>query len=185
MKTTLARCGVVALPVALLVHLATVPGTAGKDVVGGTNGGAARVVPASQPTGAEMAELAALKRKLLGDWRGGPCVGDYTFNADGTFELRNFTPGQNILTGTWTLRWDALPPTLVVTCRTSDFRKRDPSRPEYEYLGKALELKLLELDGDTLVLRLRTRTKGPRARTSKGKGATHAGRRSKRERCRA
>jgi RNA polymerase sigma factor (sigma-70 family) len=98
-------------------------------------------------------ELAALEKKLLGNWKGGSCEGDYIFNADGTFDLRNFTPGNNTVTGTWSIRWNALPPTLVLTCKTSDFKKKDPTRPEYEYLGKALELKLLELNEDAFVFR--------------------------------
>jgi len=73
----------------------------------------------------------ALERKMDGGWKGGACMGDYTFNRDGTFEVQHFTPGNNTLTGTWSLRWDALPPTLVLTCKTSDFKKKDPSRQEY------------------------------------------------------
>jgi hypothetical protein len=38
-------------------------------------------------------------------------------------------------------------------CKTSDFKKKDPDRPEWEYLGKTLELKLLELNSDALVYR--------------------------------
>jgi hypothetical protein len=98
--------------------------------------------------------LAELERKLLGVWRGPPCGGDYTFNNDGTFVLRNFTPGGNTLTGVWSVRWEALPPTLVLEFKSSDFRKKDPDREEFKYLGKALELKLLELNRETLVYRL-------------------------------
>ena len=88
---------------------------------------------------------------LHGEWKGGACVGDYTFNSDGTFELRHFTPGNNTLAGTWSLRWDALPPTLVLTSIASDFTKKDPSRKEYEYLGKTLEVKLIQLNDEVLV----------------------------------
>jgi hypothetical protein len=91
-----------------------------------------------------------LEKKLHGGWKGGSCDGDFTFNPDGTFDLRHFSPGNNTLTGTWSLRWDALPPKLVLMCKTSDFKKKDPSRPEYEYLGKPLELKLIRLDDDAL-----------------------------------
>ena len=38
-----------------------------------------------------------------------------------------------------------------MNCKTSDFKKKDPTRAEYEYLGKALELNLLELNGDAFV----------------------------------
>ena len=34
--------------------------------------------------------LVALERKLLGTWRGPACGGDYTFRADGTFDVRIF-----------------------------------------------------------------------------------------------
>ena len=127
----------------LLVHIATVMPASGEP---------AKAEPA--PAGADKgAVLAALEKKLLGTWHGGPCIGDYTFNADGTYTLRRFTPGGNTLTGTWSLRWDALPPTLVVTCKTSDFKARDANRREYEYFGKALEIKVEGLNDDELVLR--------------------------------
>jgi len=99
-------------------------------------------------------DLIALERKLIGLWKGPACGGDYTFRPDGTFELQHFTPGNNTLTGTWAVRWDALPPTLILTCKTSDIRKKNPERTEYAHLGKPLETKLLELDGESLVYRL-------------------------------
>ncbi len=108
--------------------------------------------PTSKPAASNRRDaLAALEKKLLGAWHGGPCEGNYTFKDDGTFTLDSFTPGGNILTGTWSIRWDQLPPTLVVTCNTSDFKKRDPKRNEYEYLGKPRELKLMELTSDQFV----------------------------------
>ena len=103
---------------------------------------------------ADDAKLNALEKKLLGHWKGPACGGDYTFNADGTFELCSFTPGGNTLAGTWSLRWDALPPTLVLTCKTSDFRTKDSSREEYKYLGQPLEVKVIELDSEKLVYRM-------------------------------
>jgi hypothetical protein len=150
MKTTYALC----VLIALLLQIAAAPVTARKIEAGASSTAPAQIVPASQPAGpAKGGELAALEQKLLGTWRGRPCDGDYTFNPDGTFELKNFTPGGNTVTGAWSLRWDALPPTLVLMCKTSDFRKKDPGRPEWEHLGKALELKLLELNSDALVYR--------------------------------
>lgn len=110
---------------------------------------AAQNPPSTRPADA----LAALEQKLHGNWKGGACVGDFTFSADGTYELRYFTPGGNTLTGTWSLRWDSLPPTLTLLCKTSDFTKNDPTRDEYEYLNKPLEIKLLELNDETLRLR--------------------------------
>lgn len=147
MKISLAVC----VLVALLLRIGTAPVTAGKPQAAAT-AERAQKVPTSGP--AKGAELAAIEKKLLGAWKGPPCAGDYTFNADGTFDVRHFTPGGNTLSGTWSLRWDALPPTLVLTCTTSDFKKKDPGRAEYEYLGKARELKLVELSSDAFVYRL-------------------------------
>jgi hypothetical protein len=152
MKTIFALC----VLIGLLTQIAAAQITAAKVKAGASATAPAQNVPASQPAAgaAKGGELATLERKLLGAWKGASCAGDYTFRPDGTFECTNFTPGQNTLTGTWSIRWDALPPTLVLTCKTSDFKRKDPSRSEYEYLGKALELKLLELNRDTFVYRL-------------------------------
>jgi hypothetical protein len=141
--------------IALLLRAAAAPTAAGEsEARGPTTAPAQKAPPASQPAGTAKGEqLAALERMLLGTWQGPACGGDYTFRADGTYDVRSFTPGQNHLTGTWSLRWDALPPTLVLTCKTSDIRKRDPGRPEYEYFGKPLEVKLLELSSERLVYR--------------------------------
>jgi len=108
---------------------------------------------AATPTTKPTRDLAALEQKILGFWQGPACGGDYTFNPDGTFVMENFTPGQNRLTGTWSIRWDALPPTLLVTCKTSDFKKKVPDRAEYESLGKSREFKLLELNDKSLTYR--------------------------------
>lgn len=114
--------------------------------------------PATQPAQLglprDVEQLAALQREILGAWRGGACIGDYTFNADGTFKLDNFTPGQNHLTGTWRLMWDAIPPTLVLTYQTSDFRVRNPQRAEFHNLGKTVGVKILKLNRDELSLQI-------------------------------
>lgn len=113
----------------------------------------AQTRPAPQPAqSVESPQLAALHKKLLGTWYGPSCGGDYTFNADGTYEVHNFTPGNNTLTGTWSVRWDNLRPVLVLLCKTSDFKKNDASRPEYENLGKPVEVRLLELSNEALAL---------------------------------
>jgi hypothetical protein len=91
--------------------------------------------------------ITELEKKLHGTWYGPDCGGDYAFAADGAFQLKNFTPGQNTLSGTWSIRWDALPPTLVILCKTADFEG-------YELLNKPLEVKLLELKSDSLALLL-------------------------------
>jgi hypothetical protein len=84
---------------------------------------------------------AALERKLHGAWIGGPCEGELTLGADGTFERRHYSPGDNKLTGTWEVRWNALPPTLVLACKTSD----DP-----DFVGKTSDVKLIQLDDEAL-----------------------------------
>jgi hypothetical protein len=105
----------------------------------------AKAKPASA-TQEKRGNSASLEKMLLGTWFGPCCGGDYTFNADGTYVVHNFTPGGNTLTGTWSIRWDALPPTLVLLCKTSNFTKNGSDRTEYEYLGKPEEIKLVELN---------------------------------------
>jgi hypothetical protein len=145
MKTTLALTALLAL----LLQFAAPPVTAAK------NPAPAKTAPtASQPAApAKPAELAVLEQKLLRTWGGPACGGDFTFKADGTFDVRSFTPGQNILTGIWSLRWDALPPTLLLTFKTSNFKKTYPNEPEYKYVGKTVEAKLLELSDHALVFK--------------------------------
>ncbi len=88
--------------------------------------------------------LVALEKKLHGAWEADDmvCVGDLTLRADGTFERQHYSPGNNKLTGTWEVRWNALPPTLVLACKTSN----DP-----DFVGKTWEFKLTQLDDETLV----------------------------------
>ena len=74
--------------------------------------------------------------EAVGDvaWRGvrrGPDLG-----ANGAFERRHYGPDNQTLSGTWKVRWDALPPTLVLTSRTR-------SRGE---IGTVQEVKLVRLD---------------------------------------
>ncbi len=83
----------------------------------------------------------ALERKLLSQWHGGPCVGELTLRADGTFEREHYSPGNRTLSGTWVVRWDALPPTLALTCKTSDYEG---------YVGKTQEVKIVELNDEVL-----------------------------------
>src|SRR5262245_25215532 len=61
-----------------------------------------------------------LERKLHGWWQGPACGGEWMVGPDSTFEARHYSPGNNTLTGTWAVRWDALPPTWVLTIKTSD-----------------------------------------------------------------
>jgi hypothetical protein len=88
--------------------------------------------------------LAALEKKLHGAWEcERDCVGDLTFRVDGTFERLRYSPGNNTLTGTWEMRWNALPPTLVLICKTSDESDRFS-------VGKTLEVKVVQLDDEAL-----------------------------------
>lgn len=71
-------------------------------------------------------------------------------------------PGDNTLTGAWSICWNALPPTLVVTCKTSDFQTKNPTRAEYEHLGQPRKAKLLELNRETLIYRFDATTSDTR-----------------------
>jgi len=84
----------------------------------------------------------ALERVLVGEWQGGLCIGELTLRADGAFERQHYSPGNHQLTGTWAVRWNALPPTLVMTCKTSDFSG---------YVGETKEVKLVQLDNEALM----------------------------------
>jgi len=101
--------------------------------------GVASIRAADQPQAARETP----ERLLTGQWQGGPCEGNWTFTANGTFEVRHYTPASNHLLGTWEVRWNALPPTLVMTCKTTDDEKHFP-------VGQAWEVKLLQLDGEEL-----------------------------------
>jgi RNA polymerase sigma factor (sigma-70 family) len=98
--------------------------------------------PPPAPPAKPGKDLAALEQKLHGEWKGGPCNGELTMRADGTFERHHYSPGNNHLTGAWEVRWNALPPTLALTCKTSD-------RPDF--VGRTLEVKLIHLDDQALV----------------------------------
>jgi inhibitor of cysteine peptidase len=87
----------------------------------------------------------ALERTLHGAWKGPACGGDWIVQSDGTFEVRRYTPGNNILTGTWEVRWGSLPPTLVWSIKTSDAPDRLPA-------GRSWEVKIVQLDDETLAL---------------------------------
>lgn len=93
----------------------------------------------------------AIERKLHGSWRSqSACGGTLTFRADGTYQHDGQGPGGDTSSGAWEVRWDALPPTLIITCKAST----DPAR------AGAREAKLEGLNDDTLVLAY---TKGAKA----------------------
>jgi hypothetical protein len=99
----------------------------------------AQMVLAGPPGKERGKELAALEQKLVGAWEGQTgCSGNFLFRADGTYELKMYGPAPIDLAGTWKVRWDALPPTLVLTSKTSEIP---------EELGK---LRLIQLDDETL-----------------------------------
>jgi hypothetical protein len=142
MKMTFAGC----VLIAVLLQIATAP------VTGALATAPVQSVSASQAAAASKGgELAALEQKLLGTWHGPACIGTLTFNPDRSFERQHFTPGDNTVSGTWSLRWDALPPTLVLKCKTSNFKMKDASRADYA--GTIEELKLVELSDEALAYR--------------------------------
>jgi hypothetical protein len=107
--------------------------------------GFAPVVLAERPDNERGKELAALEQNLLADWKGQtPCAGIFLFRADGTYELTGFGPAPYDSVGTWKVRWDALPPTLVLTCKTSEVP---------DEVGKTTELKVIELDDKSLAVK--------------------------------
>jgi RNA polymerase sigma factor (sigma-70 family) len=88
-------------------------------------------------------DAAGLMKKLQGEWMSNrDCLGDITFNADGTYSWIHYGPGDATVVGKWSMRWEALPPTLVMTSTASN---------DKDYIGQTKELKLLQLDGKTLV----------------------------------
>jgi hypothetical protein len=84
---------------------------------------------------------AAIEMKLHGEWQGGDCQGKLILGPNGRFERSGYTPGNNTLSGTWHVRWDALPPTLVLKCDTSN---------DTEHVGRTQEFRILQLDAKTL-----------------------------------
>ena len=84
-----------------------------------------------------------LERKLHGRWKGPACGGDWTFASDATFSVNHYSPGNNELTGSWEVRWNALPPTLVLTVKSSN-------APERIKVGESWEVKLVQLNDEAL-----------------------------------
>ena len=106
--------------------------------------GLAQGVLAEAPGNARGKELAALEQKLLGAWKGQTgCDGSFLFRPDGTYELTGYGPAPDDSAGTWKVRWDALPPTLVLTCKTSAIP---------DEVGKTTQLKLIKLDDKSLAI---------------------------------
>ena len=107
--------------------------------------GLSPVVLAEPPAKERGKELAALERKLLGAWEGKTgCDGHFVFREDGTYTLKGFGPAAHDSAGTWKVRWDALPPTLVMTCKDSGIP---------EEVGTVREVKLIKLDDNGLAIK--------------------------------
>jgi RNA polymerase sigma factor (sigma-70 family) len=101
------------------------------------------VSPGKQPPGPPGDGTAGLEAKLHGFWNGGAaCQGDVTFKADGTYAWVRFGPGSATVAGKWSIRWDALPPTLVMTSTAAS---------DKDSIGVTSEVKVLQLDGKGLV----------------------------------
>jgi hypothetical protein len=84
---------------------------------------------------------ATMDRTLCGQWKGGACQGTWTFRADGTFELKHYSPGNDTLSGTWGVRWTAVPPTLGVTISASS---------RTEQVDTKWQLRIVQLDDEAL-----------------------------------
>jgi hypothetical protein len=98
-------------------------------------------------------ELAALEQKMLGAWKGQTgCDGNFRFRAGGTYELTEYGPAPYDTAGTWKVRWDALPPTLVLTCTSSEI----PAE-----VAKTTEVKLVKLDDKSLAIEYANRNGSP------------------------
>ena len=120
------------------------------------------VISAAQTADKPKEAPVALERKLHGEWKGGPCQGDWTFASDGTYEVQHYSPGNNRLTGTWEVRWNALPPTLVLTCKTSD-------APDRIKVGEKTEVKLIQLDDNALAYQYLSQYQHPGGHTDRFK----------------
>lgn len=86
--------------------------------------------------------VGTLERTLCGQWTGGACQGTWTFQADGTFELKHYSPGNDTLKGTWGVRWTAVPPTMGVTISASS---------RADHVDTKWELKIIQLDMEALI----------------------------------
>jgi hypothetical protein len=91
-----------------------------------------------------LRELEVQELKLHGVWKGGACQGKWIFRPDRTFELRDYSPGNNKFTGAWVLQWDALRPVLILTCKTSE----DPRDS-----GQIWDMSILQLNDEALVFK--------------------------------
>jgi hypothetical protein len=111
--------------------------------------GLAQVVLAEPPG----KELAVLEKKMLGTWKGQTgCDGDFLFRPDGTYELMEYGPAPYDSAVAWKVRWDALPPTLVLTCKTSEIP---------DEVRKTTQVKLITLDDKSLAIEYANQNSSP------------------------
>ena len=91
---------------------------------------------------AGFAEPPALARRRVGDWKGRiACDGTLHLRADGTYALKAYGPAPYDSAGVWKLRGDAVPATLVLTCKSSEVE---------DEVGKSMQFKLVKLDNANL-----------------------------------
>jgi len=112
------------------------------------------------PLGKErVKDLTSLEQKIVGVWEGQTgCAGNIHFHADGTYELKGYGPAPYDTAGTWTVRGDALPAILILTCKTSGVA---------EEIGRTKELSLTRLDGENLAVEHGSQTVDGYARVKK------------------
>jgi hypothetical protein len=112
------------------------------------------------PLGKErLKELTTLEQKIVGVWEGQTgCAGNFHFHADGTYELKGYGPAPYDTAGTWTMRGDALPATLILTCKSSELA---------DEIGRTKELKLTQLDDGNLAVEHASQTVDRYARVKK------------------
>jgi len=121
--------------------------------------GATPVVLAEPPAKVPVKELAALNQKIVGEWKGRiGCDGRLVVRADGTYEWTGYGPAANDSGGTWKVRWDTEPATLVLTCKTSEIT---------EEVGKVTTMKLVKLTDTTLAFDRPSRDLGHYTREKK------------------
>jgi hypothetical protein len=82
-------------------------------------------------------DLTALEEKLHGSWKGqGGCTGEIVFRPNGTYARQHYGPVNQSSSGKWEVRWDALPPTLIL--------KQDAADDDEE--ASVREFKIIKLD---------------------------------------
>jgi hypothetical protein len=103
-------------------------------------------VVSAAPVGKERGkDLSPQEQKLVGSWKGQtPCGGNFVFRADGTYELTKYGPAGDDSAGTWKVRSDDPPHTLVLTCTKSEIE---------DEIGQTTELKLVTLNDENLVVK--------------------------------